>query len=72
MSKWIIIYPRGDRTRISTAEICEGLEYEINDYALASRQEFYEASDAYAYARKLAKDNGKAYEGEAGEHDYLD
>lgn len=74
MSKWIIIYPCGDRSKISTAEICSGMEYEINEYALASRQEFHDEQEAWVYARQLARDHGKNYVGDglAGDHDYLD
>ncbi len=71
MSQWIVIYPRGDRTRISTAEICDGMEYEIKDYALASRQRFYTKQDADEYAVELAREHGRATELE-GYNDYLD
>jgi len=71
MSQWIIIYPRGDRSRISTAQICEGMEYEIKEYALASRQRFYSEQEANEYAIQLASEFGRTPEID-GHHDYLD
>lgn len=69
---FFIIYPRGDRNRISVVEIPIGLSYELDDYAVASRREFTddEETEAFSYARKLAKENGKIYEGT--DADYLD
>ncbi len=58
MSQWIIIYPCGDRKRLSIAEICFGLEYEIGDYALASRKQFYTEKEAVDYCKQLAEESG--------------
>lgn len=58
MSTWIIIYPCGNRNRLSTAEICEGLEYEKSDYDIASRREFGSAEEADEYCRELAAAHG--------------
>lgn len=71
MNQWIIIYPRGDRKIISVIEICSGLEYEINSYALASRRNFYDRQEAIDYAVQLAIDNGLTTDIN-GMHNYLD
>ncbi len=72
-STWIIIYPRGNKNRVSTAEICEGLEYEKSDYAIASRREFYDdRQGAWDYARDLAQTHGLTYEPDHDEPAYLD
>ncbi len=58
-STWIIVYPNGNRQRLAIIEICDGLEYEIGDYAVASRQRFPADPDgAFAYAQVLARENG--------------
>lgn len=58
-STWIIVYPNGNRKRLAIIEICDGLEYEINDYAVASRQRFLGDPDgAFEYAQSLARENG--------------
>ncbi len=54
MSKWIICFPRGDQRKLAIAEICNNLEYEKNDYALASRHEYFSKDDAVYQARELA------------------
>lgn len=71
MSQWIIIYPCGNRSKIGIAEICEGMEYEIEDYALASRRRFYDEREAKEYAVQLARENGLSTD-MSGVHDYLD
>ncbi|USN13950.1 hypothetical protein KABACHOK_01140 [Brevundimonas phage vB_BpoS-Kabachok] len=58
-STWIIIYPRGDRSRIGIAEITPACDHERRDYALAARRDFYDDEPgAEAYARALAKQYG--------------
>lgn len=69
-SKWHIVYPCGDRTKLSVVEICEGLEYELIDYAVASRQEFPNPYLAAKYAKELAREHCKIYEGD--DEGYLD
>jgi hypothetical protein len=66
--RFYIIYPRGDRSKISVSEV---EEYEKDDYALASRHTFIDEKDAIEYAKILAKDNNKIYVGD-DEPDYLD
>ncbi|WP_298962288.1 hypothetical protein [uncultured Methylobacterium sp.] len=78
-STWIIVYPRGDRSKLAVVEIVPALDYEKSDYAIASRREFFGEEDgltaeqrAAKYARELARNNGLSYEGSNGDHDYLD
>ncbi len=73
-STWIIIYPRGNRSILSIAEICFGMEYEKDDYAIASRREFFDdRQGAVEYCIELAKENHlKTDLAEYGHHDYLD
>lgn len=54
---WIIVYPGGDLTRLAVAEMCDALDYEENDYRIASRKRFRVESDAVTYCKQLAKDN---------------
>jgi len=68
---YFIIYPQGDRSRISVVGLTPHMLYEITDYALASRKEFWNDHDgAIDYAKELAKENGKIYEGDGD--GYLD
>jgi len=72
-SRWLIIYPRGDKTKLSIVEIVPALDYEIADYSVASRQAIYDLDEARTYAKSLAKANGLTYEGDnSDEPDYLD
>lgn len=68
---WIVIYPGGDRAKLSIADIA-GSEHERDDYALASREGFPNKVAADTYARALARQNFKHYVPPGGEHDYLD
>lgn len=70
-SNYHIIFPMGDRTRLEVVEICYGLEYELYDYSVASRQSFSSFEDASLYARKLAQEHGLTYISNNDE-DYLD
>jgi hypothetical protein len=67
-SKFHIVYPCGDRSRLSVVEIVPALEYELNDYAVASRKHFYSESKANEYARELAEKYNLTFEAEG----YLD
>lgn len=75
-SKYYIIYPRGDRSKISVVEIVDALDYELSDYAVASRQSFTDPNEAVPYAKELAKTHGLKYEhgslSREGINDYLD
>lgn len=70
-SKWHIVYPCGDRKRLSVVEICAGLEYELSDYAVASRESFDDPESADGYAAELAKKHGLEFRSSSSP-DYLD
>jgi hypothetical protein len=74
LSTYIIVYPRGDRSRLAVVEIVPALDYEKGDYAIASRKEFFGDNEgACKYARELARENGLSYEGSnRDDHDFLD
>lgn len=55
-STYIVIYPAGDRSRLSIAEIWDGLE--IDQYDLASRHKFRDEDEARKYCIDLAKQHG--------------
>jgi hypothetical protein len=71
METYYIIYPRGDRSKISIVGLTPYLEYELSDYAVASRQSFTDDKpSAIEYAKKLAKENNLKYCGD--DEGYLD
>jgi len=71
-STWIIVYSRGNRNVLAIAEICFGMEYEKDDYAIASRKEFYDDEQgAIDYCKQLARERGLSFDID-GHHDYLD
>lgn len=70
-SKFHIIFPSGDRSKLSVVEIADTMSYELNDYAVASRKSFREEDEAREYARELANQHDKEYVG-GDEDDYLD
>ena len=65
---YYIIFPSGDKTRIRVKEI--EYSHEVHDYALASRRDFDDVGDAVEYAKQLAKEHGKIYDGD--DEGYLD
>ena len=69
-SKYHIVYPCGDRSALSVVEICNGMEHELTDYDVASRESFSRESDAEEYATELARKNKKEFRGNQPE--YLD
>jgi hypothetical protein len=71
-SRYHIIFPRGDRTRLSVVEIVDALSYELTDYAVASRHDFGTYSEAAKYARTLADDQALIFEPDTDEPGYLD
>lgn len=62
---WRIIYPRGDRSRLSIAMV---MDYEEDEWDIASHEHFVYEFDARDYARELAAENNLAADGPA----YLD
>ncbi len=75
-SKWHIVFPCGDKTRLSVVEICNGLEYELSDYSVASRNSFDNPMDAHLYAKDLADKHKLDYRADTDvvghEANYLD
>lgn len=69
---YYIVFPGGDRDKLCLVNLSESMAYEINDYDVASRREFYDDQhdEAVEYAKKLAFDNGLKYEGD--DDGYLD
>ena len=67
---YFIVFPGGNRDKISVVEIPPALNYEISDYAVASRKEFNEIEEAVEYAKELATSNNKEYIGD--DDGYLD
>lgn len=64
-----IIFPRGDRQKISVIELSDSMRYELSDYAVASRKEFYDIQACKEYAKELAKINNIQFIDDEG---YLD
>jgi hypothetical protein len=67
---WIICYPRGDKSKLAVAEMCDGTSYEEADYRLASHKRFRDEQEANDYCRELARKNGLL--AETTDHDFLD
>ena len=71
-----IAYPGGDRSKLAVCSVSSPCDYEINEYALASRKRWKEnqRQEAIEYCKALCKENGKEYEGCSGDdgNDYLD
>ena len=55
---WIVVYPRGDRSKLAVAEMCDATDYEEHDYAIASRKRFRDEAMAAQYCRELAAQHG--------------
>lgn len=55
MLSWMVIYPRGDRNFLDVAQV---MDYEKNEWSLASFKEFREEKEAVSYARKLSEEHG--------------
>lgn len=68
-SYYRIIYPRGDRAKLSTAWV-EG--YEEGDWAIASRRFFTNHSEAELYGRDLAAKHGLLFEDDICHQHFLD
>jgi hypothetical protein len=58
---YFICYPRGDKSKITVAYESIACDYEIRDYALASRQRWYESKPAIEYCKQLAKEFNLTY-----------
>lgn len=69
---FFIVYPGGDKSRLSIASVYSHCMYEKSDYALASRMDFYEEEEALKYCRKLARENNLLFDGGSNGNCYLD
>ena len=75
MFTYYIIFPSADRSKIKVLELSKDLDYQLDDYDVASRKKFPARDSAEDYAKSLAKTHGKEYVGfrpEPDKHDYLD
>lgn len=71
-SKYYIVYPCGDRSQLSVVEIVDALDYELDDYAVASQKNFDDENEAVKYAEELALKHGKKMKYPHNYKDYLD
>lgn len=69
---WIIVYPRGDMTKLSVAELCDSTEHEMSDYSLASRNKYRDKEQCVSRAKQLAHQNGLVYVGDKDQPNYLE
>lgn len=67
---YFIIYPYGDKTKLSVTSLNQYMYYEKDEYAVASRREWDNEEEAIVYAKQLAKEHGLQYVGD--KNDYLD
>lgn len=67
---YFIIYPYGDRTKLSVTSLNQYMMYEKDEYAVASRGEWSDEQEAISYAKELAEKHGLEFVGE--KNDYLD
>lgn len=71
---YFICYPGGDRTKLKVCYESHACSYEIDDYDLASREQWSDSNPAIEYCKQLAKKHNLTYiqfEDEDG-HAYLD
>ena len=64
-SKFYIVFPSGEKTKLSVVELSDACNYEINDYDRASRREFTDEQICIVYAKSLAKQHGLKYNGDS-------
>mgnify|MGYP006381573899 CR=1 FL=1 len=58
---YFIVYPGGDRTKLSVCHESTYTEYEIKYYDLASRKRWDNPEEANTYCKTLAKENNLIY-----------
>ena len=68
-SKYHIVYAGRKTDELVVVEICAGLEYELSDYNVASRNSFDYEEEAAEYANELAMKNGLKF---LSKNTYLD
>lgn len=56
--RYFIVYPRGDKKKLSIISLGYNSLYELDDYAVASRKDFLEIDEAVEYAKELARKHG--------------
>jgi hypothetical protein len=72
-TKWYLVYPGGDRTKIKPVEIADACSYELTtDYDPASRQSFGTIEEAHDYGRGLAREHGLQFVANSAYQAYLD
>lgn len=71
-SKFFIIYPRGDKTKLKVLELSWACADEISEFARASREQFWDRSEAVEHAKNLARSHGLEYESDDAEDCFLD
>ena len=59
--KYFIVYPCGDKTKLTIISLTPAMEYELNDYDVASRKSFTDQLLCRKYAIDLAKENNLEY-----------
>lgn len=69
---WVIVYPRGNRSQLSIAELCDSTEHEMDDYDLASRNKYRDKEECVNRAKHLANENGLVYVGDKNQPHYLE
>ena len=65
-SAYRVVYPKGDRTQLTVAFV---IDYEVDDWAIASSQEFQEETLAIEHMKILGQKNGLKFKGD--NHSYL-
>jgi hypothetical protein len=73
-SKYHIVYADREHTSIAVVEIVPALDYELNDYSVASRESFWTRKEAVAHARDMSSKHGLNFvpDREEPEDNYLD
>ena len=69
---YFIVYPAGDRTKLTVVNLNFSTRHEKNDYSIASRKEFDDRSEAVKYCRELAQKNNLIFESDEPEDYILD
>jgi len=69
---WIIVYPVGNRSKLSVAELCDSTEHEMSDYDLASTIKYRNMEECSNRAKHLAKEHGLVYVGDKDRPQYLE
>lgn len=70
--KFFIVFPCGNRAKLKVIQLYDYMEYELSDYAVASRHHFLLETDAYAYAERLAQKHSLTLEPKEPSSAFLD